>query len=339
MIQRLFLENFGPIGKLDWKGLGKINLIIGNNGTGKTFLLKAAYSATKSLEEFKRGAEPRKLEDILATKLYWTFQTERLGELVKKGDQNKLSFRMEYEEGILGYAFGESTKDTIVDLSGPERGLETNSLFLPAKEVLTLYKPIISSREVEKSFGFDDTYYDLAKVLSIHTTKGRNYPEFADARRRLESLIGGKVEYQDEKDRWVYRKNLERYSFPIASASEGIKKVAILDAMLGNRYLVPGSIIFIDEPESALHPEAIAQFMDIVFLLAGSGLQFFLASHSYFVIKCLAIIAQKSTCSIPVLSFTEDGSMLSDLQNGFPDNPIVAESVRLYQEEVGLAFE
>ena len=192
MIQRLALDNFGPIGKLDWKGLGRINLVIGNNGTGKTFLLKAAYSAIKSLEEYKRGAEPRKLEDILATKLYWTFQTERLGELVKKGDQNKLSFRMKYTEGSLGYSFGESTKDTIVDLGGPERGLETNSLFLPAKEVLTLYKPIISSREVEKSFGFDDTYYDLAKVLSIHTTKGRNYPEFADARKKLEDLIGGK---------------------------------------------------------------------------------------------------------------------------------------------------
>ena len=109
--------------------------------------------------------------------------------------------------------------------------------------------------------------------------------------------------------------------------------------MLGNHYLVPGSIIFIDEPESALHPEAIAKFMDIIFLLSGSGLQFFLSTHSYFVIKCLAIIAQRNKCPIPVLSFAEGKSTISDLQGGFPDNPIIAESVRLYQEEVGLVLE
>ncbi len=339
MISRLRLENFGPIGALDWKGLSNINLVIGNNGTGKTFLLKAAYTAVKSLEEYKRGDEPRRLESILAPKLYWTFQTERLGELVRKGAEGKLSFSLSLDEGTLAYSFGESTKDTIVDLKGPVKGLQSNSLFLPAKEVLTLYKPIISSREIEKSFGFDDTYFDLAKVLSIHTRRGRNYPEFAEARNKLEELIDGTVEYQEDKDRWVYRKRKERYTFPIVSASEGVKKVAILDTLLGNRYLGRGSIIFIDEPESALHPEAIAKFMGIIELLSRCGLQFFVSTHSYFVIKCLSLIAQRAKESMPVLSFTEVGSEQSNLRSGFPDNPIIAESIRLYKEEVGLVVE
>jgi len=85
MIKSLILKNYGLLAAIEWKGLGKVNLVIGNNGTGKTFLLKAAYSAVKASEEYKRGDEPRKLSEILSDKLYWTFQTEKLGDLVAKG--------------------------------------------------------------------------------------------------------------------------------------------------------------------------------------------------------------------------------------------------------------
>ena len=69
MITRIDLKNFGPIGQLDWQKLGKINLVVGNNGSGKTFLLKAIYSAMRTLEEYKRGDDQRKASEILAEKL------------------------------------------------------------------------------------------------------------------------------------------------------------------------------------------------------------------------------------------------------------------------------
>ncbi|WP_368501347.1 AAA family ATPase [Oceanobacter sp. 5_MG-2023] len=50
--------------------------------------------------------------------------------------------------------------------------------------------------------------------------------------------------------------------------SEGIKKIAILDTLLGNRF----SVVFVDEPESALHPTAIVQLIDILALLAAKGM-------------------------------------------------------------------
>ena len=336
MIHSLSMKNFGPLVSVDWKKLGKINIVIGNNGTGKTFLLKAAYSAVKSVEEYKRGAEPRKLEEILATKLYWTFQTEKLGDLVGKGPETKLSFKIEMDEGTLAYSFGESTKDTLLDVTTPKKPRSSNSLFLPAKEILTLYKIIIDSRETGKLFGFDDTYYDLAKVISIRPTMGKNYVEFAEARHSIESLIDGNVVYQEEKDRWIYKKG--RYIFPISIASEGVKKLAILDTLLGNRYLDPSSIIFIDEPESALHPQAISRFMETIHILSNRGLQFFISTHSYFVIKSLALRARKYKESMPVLSLEDNLATCDDLQDGFPDNPIVRESVRLYRDEVELSL-
>jgi predicted ATPase len=124
----------------------------------------------------------------------------------------------------------------------------------------------------------------------------------------------------------------------MGTTAEGIKKIAILDFLLGNGHLNENSIIFIDEPESALHPEAISKLLDIVAILAKHGIQFFMASHSYFVIKKLFLIAQEQKLSIPVLSQEGDSWQQSDLLDDMPSNAIINESIRLYKEEVGLAF-
>ena len=109
-----------------------------------------------------------------------------------------------------------------------------------------------------------------------------------------------------------------------------------MDTLLGNGYLSEKSIIFIDEPESNLHPQAISQLLDIIAILANHGIQFFLASHSYFVIKKLFLIAQEQKMSIPVLSYQNDEWVQSDLLDDMPDNPIIDESIRLYKQEIGL---
>lgn len=61
------------------------------------------------------------------------------------------------------------------------------------------------------------------------------------------------------------------------------------------------SIGFIDEPESALHPTAISQLLDIIGVLAKKGIQFFLSSHSYLVIKKLYLMARELNISFPYL--------------------------------------
>jgi AAA15 family ATPase/GTPase len=41
MLTSVKLKNFGRLADLTWESLGTINLVIGGNGSGKTFLLKA----------------------------------------------------------------------------------------------------------------------------------------------------------------------------------------------------------------------------------------------------------------------------------------------------------
>ena len=68
-INQVILENFGMIQSFFCDNFSNINLVIGENGTGKTFLLKALYSATRAMEEYLIGADIRTIRDVLAETL------------------------------------------------------------------------------------------------------------------------------------------------------------------------------------------------------------------------------------------------------------------------------
>ncbi|MGM0694842.1 MAG: AAA family ATPase [Pseudomonadota bacterium] len=336
MFNNVELNNFGPLESLEWPSLGAINLVIGGNGTGKTFLLKALYTTVRTLEEHRRGEDQKSASEILAEKLFWTFQPDKIGDLVTKATENPLSFSCCFDEKKFSYSFGKDTTKQIHVQQNDVPPRKSNSIFLPAKEVLSLHKVILKSREEDKSFGFDDTYLDLARALRRSTTKGNNYKEFSKSRQSLERMLGGKIDFDSNTGKWTFKKGNQK--FPIGVTAEGIKKISILDTLLGNRYLDTSSLIFIDEPESALHPKAISQLLDIVSLLAERGIQFFLASHSYFVVKKLFLIAQEKGMSIPIISENQGVWTTNNLKDGMPENEIINESIQLYKEEVGLAL-
>ena len=335
MIKSFNIRDFGPIKEACCQDAGKINLIIGPNGSGKTILLKSLYAAIKTTEQYGRGRDSRRDNEILFDKLYWTFQISQLGKLVRTGTKTA-EFSMEKEnQQEFSYSFGTSTERQVKIKKNTCKGTNVDSIFIPAKEVLSLLDVVLRSREIEKEFGFDDTYYELAKSLRIRTIQGKNYPEFSRSRTKLEDSLGGKLIYDDKEKDWFFKQGNRIY--PISSTSEGIKKMSVLDTLLGNHYLKKGAVVFIDEPEAALHPSLISTFMDIIEILGRAGLQFFISSHSYFVIKKLYLVAHQQNMSIPVISFLADNAIeYSDLKEEMPDNAIIDESIRLYREEVSL---
>jgi AAA15 family ATPase/GTPase len=334
MLNHLEIKNFGPLNEIIWNNLSQINLVIGPNDSGKTFLLKTLYTAMRTLEEYKRGNEPKKDAEILAEKLYWTFQPDKIGDLVKTG-KNSLSCQITVDQQKFSYEFGKNTSKRISAIENNVNPRSSNSIFFPAKEVLSLDSIILKSREQDKTFGFDDTYLDLVRAL--RQSSKSNHAELTPARQKLEEILEGKVQYDDVSGRWELKKSHHRFS--IGVTGEGIKNIAILDNLLSGQYLDNQSIIFIDELESALHPQAISQFLESVALLSECGMQFFLASHSYFVVKKCFLLAQQKKWSIPVISANQGEWQYADLKNGMPTNPIIDESIRLYREEVELALQ
>lgn len=336
MINRLEVVRYGPLKQLAWPQLGPINLILGGSGTGKTFILKALYSTLRTLEECGRGDSPRSASAILADRLYWTFQPERIGDLVSKGEDGPLELRCWIDEKLFGYSFGRDTVRQISQLENQVSTLSSNCVFMPAKEVLSLHSLILESRERDQRFGFDDTYYDLARALRIPAQQGKSDQSFAQVRGQLEGLLGGRVEHDERTGKWSFRHGSQR--FPMGVTAEGVKKLAILETLLGNRHLGPNSVVFLDEPESALHPSALTSLLEMIASLAERGLQFFLASHSYFVVKKLGIIAQELGIPVPVLSAVGNSWQCADLRDGLPDNSITQESIRLYEQELALSI-
>lgn len=340
MIESVKLKDFGPIADLSYSPFGKINLFIGPNRSGKTTLLKTLYAVRRSMELSARDVDAGLDDRILAGKLTDTFRVNGLAELVHRPYRGDLQFSMtEKGKGEISFKIAA---DGWIKVSSAMPPVKANSVFMPAKEVLSLIDIIRYHREHNTPYGFDDTYYDLVLALE-QTPKDSQSKSLAAVRKKLEESLGGSIAFNRDRNRWEYRQCSGTYDIGITS--EGTKKLGIFDALIANRFLSRDSAVFIDEPEVGLHPGILVKMIDIIAMLARAGMQFFISSHSYFVIKKLYLIAQQQNCSIPVISFNPiadtsgeyfETATVCDLRDGMPDNPIIEESIRLYEEELSL---
>ncbi|MDP8207032.1 MAG: ATP-binding protein [Candidatus Electryonea clarkiae] len=365
MFTDLRLENSALFKDFEWKNHDKLNVIIGENDTGKTHLLKIMYSIAKSIEEFKIRQKTDKplWKQALASKLLWVFQPGstgdwHLGELVRKGEK-RLEVEAHFCNNNLHFSFGKDTKKTIKNCTEVIQIQEkTNSLFLPPKEVLTSIDAIYKVHDIP---GFDHTYQDLITAIrkvpsksrgaldnnapfgvqpfgvapwGVVSKKTRSTLHLNKVIEEILSLFRGEIKL--EKDHFVFSRKQEKYQ--MSQIAEGIKKLSMLTLLIKNQSLRKGSILFIDEPETNLHPGAIKKFMTMLYHFSMAGIQIYLATHSYFVIKQLELIARKNQFDIPICSLNnEEGNVthsINNLRDGVPDNPIIDVSIEQFEEDL-----
>lgn len=345
MIKRVMLKNCGQHKLIEWNP-ATINLIIGKNGSGKTMIMKSLYCAVKSLEDYRRGDDKRSLDNILSERLYWTFQVNSFNELIRKGSDDKLEFIMCDGYGKLSYSIDRDTTNYPQNKGGffellefQEKNRNETSIFIPEKEVVSLIPAIRKTRENYRIFSFDDTYLDLVRALQQPeiTNISNSNNDILNMADNIGNLFDGEIKYNYESEKWYFYKDGEEYSINVTS--EGIKKMSVLNRLIKNGQISNGSIVFIDEIESSLHPAAISGILEIINKLSSLGIQFFIASHSYFVIKKLAIIAAREEKNISVITVDSKASTrYDDMIYGMPENDIVKESIELYKEELDVSF-
>jgi len=356
MIKSVSLKNFMSHKELSISNLPNINIIIGKNDTGKTGILKMLYSIVKSLEIYsikKNNSDPS-FKKELADKLSDTFMPRKngLGDLVQKGSREKLEVNVTIEGQIEKYkqpiyfAFGDRTETSIsscTEVVLPIQKNSINALFIPAKEVLTAFNDISTIRDNFYGKGFDDTYLDLIKALRIGTTRERVSQELSTVNTELESLFDGKIEQTNQQDNpFAFKRG--NHSFAMQQTAEGIKKIGILSTLINNRQLGKGTVLFMDEPETTLHPDAIRKLVEMLVGLSKAGVQIILASHSYFVIKQMAICAKREKISALCwnLEKTAENTLsysFNDLIDGvLPSNSIIEETLKMYDEEIETDF-
>lgn len=325
-----------------------VNVIIGKNDTGKTSLLKLLYGCTKAIDTYGKRMinEDVSFKKLLAEKLIDTFQPGKkgLGELVNKSSREKMAIDIEFKHVSLNYedrmhfSFGDSTTNTIVDGQENIKKIPDGfrCLFIPAKEVLTSLKAIRATRDNLHMPGFDDTYLDLIRALVIPTQKGNITEELKNVNRRLEDLFEGHIE-QSADDDFLFKKGNSAY--PMQLTAEGVKKIGILTTLIRNRQLNSSSLLFLDEPETTLHPEATRELVEMLMLMAKAGIQIFIATHSYFVLKQMYLSARRDNVNANCYSLSRESGKpvelnIYNLNEEFPDNPISNESIKMSDEEV-----
>lgn len=352
MIQSIHIKNFMAHADLSVKDIPAINVIIGKNDTGKTGLLKLLYAVVKSLEIYslKTQSGDFSFKKELAEKLYDTFMPRKngLGDLVQKGAKDKLEAEIDivgnngkYSEKLY-FAFGDRTDKTIItgsEMVEPLPDKSINALFVPAKEILTAFNDIRNIRNNFYGVGFDDTYLDLIKALDLPTTKGRVAAELSQVNKSLEDLFEGAIMQTGQKEQpFMFKKGNQLFS--MQQTSEGIKKIGILTTLINNRQLGKGTVLFMDEPETALHPDAIRQMVEMLVAMSRAGVQIFMASHSYFVVKQLANCAKREKLNIACWNLIRENgkpihTTLHDLIDGvLPSNSIIDEALSMFDEEI-----
>ena len=247
-----------------------INVIIGENGTGKTSLLKMIYSATQ-----ENGNELKKSSHF---DNYFS-KNIRFSDFLNNSTQFSAIEVVIDGESI---TFNLSIKEMIT--SCPTHKKQTPAVFIPTTEMLSHSDGFLALNQ-KYEMPFDKTQVDIIVNASLPET--REMPVYMQTiLGKIGTVIDGEV-IQEDDEFYVLKKDGRKLRFSLEA--EGLRKLGLLWKLIRNGLLEPGTILIWDEPEANLNPELFPLVAEILLELQKNGIQIFVATHSYNFAKYLEI--------------------------------------------------
>lgn len=260
-----------------------INVLIGENGTGKTHLMKVLYSACQSVD--KKTSFSHKL---VSTMLPDDYKISRL--ITRKQGNRSAQIRIYAGEPIISQdkvltaVFHGNTKKWEAEVTG-ETGWEDSfaglsSIFIPAKEILS-HSYNLNAASEKNNVRFDDTYLDIINAAKVDISVGRNSSTRDALLKKIQEITHGKVLYDVKRDEFYLTNGSSKQEFNLVA--EGIRKMALLWQLVKNGTLERGSILFWDEPEANINPAYISIIVEMLLELQRRGVQIFISTHDYMI--------------------------------------------------------
>ncbi|HIK13512.1 MAG TPA: AAA family ATPase [Oscillatoriaceae cyanobacterium M33_DOE_052] len=294
MLNNLIIKNFTVFPNAELQFSKHLNVIIGENGAGKTHLLKVAYSALATSWEESRhptNRTPTKtlMQTRLAEKLNNVFRPESLGRLARrKQGRERCDIKLNFENAQLNFAFSFSTssKTEVLLEQVPEAWLDTSPAYIPPRELLSIFPNFVSIYETHY-LEFEETWRDTCILLGAPLQRGHKEKRIQELLAPLELAMGGAIEL-DNNGRFYLRNKRGRFEMPLVA--EGQRKLAMLARLIATGVLMNKGFLFWDEPEANLNPLLIKQVAQSIVSLSKTGIQVFLATHSLFLLRELEIL-------------------------------------------------
>ena len=328
-ITRVKLENFTVFESLDLEPSPGINVLVGANGTGKTHLMKVCYAACDVSKD---------LPDRFFVKLQKVF-------LPSGWSPHRLVRRWsDWESATLWVFRGESflrdvipkasvSLDPLAQVSENWPNTPLEGVYIPAKDMLANapgFRSLYAAREVH----FEETYQDILDRAFLPPL--RNPREFvpADVLGRLEAALGGKVTIHGEE----FFLSGEQGEIEFTLLAEGLRKLGLLWLLIRNGTLKPRAVLFWDEPETNLNPKLYGVVIDVLLELQRVGVQVFLATHDYVILRELDLQADEGDkVTFHSLFRNDEGEIASHSTEKFAEihpNAILEAFDSIYDREI-----
>lgn len=286
MITKVKFEKFTAFESLEVDCSPGVNVFVGTNGTGKTHILKTIYAAC-DITKSKKGFAEKINKVFLPSK-------EQIGRLVKRSSVSTSGFCEVIRELPPLFGFGETIKIRLsmsnhtktpdkASVSGStKRWIENpiESVYIPVKEMLSNapgFRSLYSSRQI----AFEEIYADIVDRALLPLLKGPADRNRSRILKILRDAMDGKVTTDNEE--FFLRNKQGKLEFTLLA--EGLRKLGLLWVLIQNGTLHPGSVLCWDEPEANLNPNLMKTIVEILLELHRTGVQIFLATHDYFLLK------------------------------------------------------
>lgn len=266
-INEVNIRNFTVFEDIMLKPSNGINVLVGENGTGKTHFLKSLYCLSRIRSGEKTDISVGNIFGVNSDTLAFANGTNILLRAVDD-EEETIEFSIPYNHGTSNYIFSE-----------PQKGF--NAVFIPVKDMLTHSKGLLSMAEKYSTFPFDRTLTDI--ITRANQWNLKKPPKVAkNILPVLEKMMDGIVEIEDEE---FYIKKHDGRKISFSVEAEGLKKIGLLWQLLMNENIVEGSVLLWDEPEANLNPKFLPFVVECLLELSRGGVQIFVSTHNYIFAK------------------------------------------------------
>ena len=297
MISTLSVQNFTLFDQAQLRFSSGLNVFVGQNGTGKSHLMKLLYANLRALmSEMEGAAAPTKkhLETAIARRLKGIFRPDALGRLTRRQQGRcRADVCMSLEAGHeLRYSFSTQSSEAVSVEAFPASWNDKLSVYLPTREMLSIYPNFTGTYE-SVEIPFEETWYDLARMLGRPLSKGPKRRECSTLLDPLQApeVLNGTVVLENGR---FYLRSKDNGKLEAHLLSEGLRKIATGGSPDCERLADPRLGALLDEPEANLNPLLVRRVAATIQTLVERGTQVFIATHSLFLLRELYLLERAS---------------------------------------------